>query len=155
MSKVFIHGVGPPFVRAPSAGGFVAMQSPCPYVQWDESASVNSVYGVLTTGPGWVLLAVAAGQAFAVSDGHVFRLLHDPAYAHIRAVITVGGSPSLGTATVRVGHSGHSTFFGSHILDIASVTQTDIPVPYYRYRITTSLYVYGPGSWIRIDYTLI
>lgn len=161
MSSPFIAGVAGGFAKAPfSPGGFVAMSSPCPYAQWDYTQHTTT--GVVTRDTTWVRVTSTGifGGGFPYGVSFDMLMLHVPGKNTLRCVLTSNSTTSyyayielnggVLTFTIR----GISWSYGAPLPDPPA--PSDIPVPYYRYRISCQLRAQGPaGTWGQINFSLI
>lgn len=137
----------------------VAMESPCPYSQWDVQNAVQ-VLGTITTGAGWARFTVnATGAALGVATGSVqFRMIAHAQAGVIGATMTYSGAAD--NYSVTTSFSSPSTAPGGIYVYRDAVNQnlTDsVGVPYYRYRIQLAFSVNSfatLGDWVQVDFTL-
>jgi hypothetical protein len=151
MAKKFIHGVGPAFSKHPITGSFVAMTSPCPYGQWDFTST--AFYGAsFANSSGWVRATADGTLGYGLGNGYL-RMLHVDGFNTLRG--TVSSNVSDANAHIRVGFGDAVQQWDSQVLYMPDGSY-DFTVPYYRYRLTLSLFVTGPsGSWVQVDFSLI
>lgn len=137
----------------------VAMESPCPYSQWDVQGAVQ-VLGDITTGAGWARFTVnAAGAAVGVATGSVqFRMIAHAQGGVIGATLTYSGAADNYAVTTTfatpIGAPGTISLFRDPVNQNLSGS---FDVPYYRYRLQLQFGISAfatLGDWVQVDYTL-
>lgn len=134
----------------------VAMESPCPYSQWDVVDVIES--GVtLTHGAGWARATVGTGFVGGTATFSFMGIAHAQGGKIGLALAKAGtGTEHAGSARSKVGG------FDGDYLRLSTVgggpLSGEINVQYYRYRLNVVLSMQGndhsPGDWVQVDFTL-
>lgn len=134
----------------------VAMESPCPYADWQGlSQTLNRCN--ISVNSGWIMItATSSGTEYASAYIELFKL-----YAGLSTItVSITSNRSaldisfFGSTNVEGTRRGPTLSLGKYASGYA-VTGT-LTVPYYRYRIECQPVIYNRvlGDWLRVDFTL-